>query len=696
MQPLVITVHGINSDGEWQNAVEKVLAPHCKCRHFRYRDYRYFGFALQLIGPVCGLLAAGCVGVSLGQLIDAPLEPASLAVALESALRHLGTPELPAKYAAASLMVVGLSFIGLLLIRTSSQIAARSVDVPISDRNVGKLSIFGVPLVATALFAESAWFWALPLAAVSMLLVSFEQRPAWLLSMPALLLAGCWLTDTGPLWHWVSLGVMVVAGLIIYLNVWRSAGNLRAVWLNFATLAKTWLVPVGMLLISGWLGIMAGAGLHTAQAALVDTPFRTVNAPAIWLLLAAALALLGVIEAIWRRRGCVDRFRRQVTKWIDEYDSIAPTVHIIAHSFGTFLTGEFLRLNDSQKRDANETPLKIDRVILVGSVLPSAYPWHQVIGESSGGHCGHVRNEVGERDWVVWLAGLTEHRLRPLLWLRVGWPALCWLRFGDAGRRGFMGRPELIHDVKNPYDDCESCCTREERLKHRVHNVRLPTFLHSDAFVAIERASIVWLPFILGLDPWGFWDFRRLCSQAAKYEQNRQNIQHRLDQLNNQLKKWRQDSVLAADEPSRKAAQDTLDGTVQEINAATNELTLVLNRITSIERQLGERVWDWTHNPAQGRETLRDYITDQIRYRIVEKDHRETEVEKKATEARQRAEAEYTDGTIKQTWEAVGQGMAALAALQTTPQPDSARIRLLSPQAAVEKALEALPEEAFT
>lgn len=94
--------------------------------------------------------------------------------------------------------------------------------------------------------------------------------------------------------------------------------------------------------------------------------------------------------------------------------------------------------------------------------------------------------------------------------------------------------------------------------------------------------------------------------------------------------------------------------------------------------------------------TLREHVTLEITRRIVARDRREVAVETKAIEARQRAEENYTAGTIKQIWEAVGQGMAAVAALQTTSQPDLAKIRLLSPRAAVEKALEALPEEAFS
>ncbi len=47
----VVTVHGINSDGEWQKEVHSVLERHFRCVGYRYRTYRYFGFALPISWP---------------------------------------------------------------------------------------------------------------------------------------------------------------------------------------------------------------------------------------------------------------------------------------------------------------------------------------------------------------------------------------------------------------------------------------------------------------------------------------------------------------------------------------------------------------------------------------------------------------------------------------------------------------------
>jgi hypothetical protein len=52
----VVTVHGIDSDGNWQERVEAVLAPHFECIGIKYTNYRRFG-ALRLsfgsVGLVC-------------------------------------------------------------------------------------------------------------------------------------------------------------------------------------------------------------------------------------------------------------------------------------------------------------------------------------------------------------------------------------------------------------------------------------------------------------------------------------------------------------------------------------------------------------------------------------------------------------------------------------------------------------------
>jgi len=47
----VVTVHGINSKGQWQERAEQVLAPHFSCINVKYAHYRSFGFLKVIVEP---------------------------------------------------------------------------------------------------------------------------------------------------------------------------------------------------------------------------------------------------------------------------------------------------------------------------------------------------------------------------------------------------------------------------------------------------------------------------------------------------------------------------------------------------------------------------------------------------------------------------------------------------------------------
>jgi hypothetical protein len=50
MPKMVITIHGINTVGGWQESVRWALHPHFVCYSIKYPEYRQFGFILQLFG----------------------------------------------------------------------------------------------------------------------------------------------------------------------------------------------------------------------------------------------------------------------------------------------------------------------------------------------------------------------------------------------------------------------------------------------------------------------------------------------------------------------------------------------------------------------------------------------------------------------------------------------------------------------
>ena len=54
----VLLVHGINSNGDWQDAVEHVLDPHFEVVKIRYWQYRWLG-AFKLVLEPWALILAG-------------------------------------------------------------------------------------------------------------------------------------------------------------------------------------------------------------------------------------------------------------------------------------------------------------------------------------------------------------------------------------------------------------------------------------------------------------------------------------------------------------------------------------------------------------------------------------------------------------------------------------------------------------
>src|SRR5689334_18491935 len=51
MPKKLITIHGINTKGEWQEDVGEVLGPHFECSSIKYPDYRWFGETKILLEP---------------------------------------------------------------------------------------------------------------------------------------------------------------------------------------------------------------------------------------------------------------------------------------------------------------------------------------------------------------------------------------------------------------------------------------------------------------------------------------------------------------------------------------------------------------------------------------------------------------------------------------------------------------------
>ena len=307
----------------------------------------------------------------------------------------------------------------------------------------------------------------------------------------------------------------------------------------------------------------------------------------------------------WRAFGSlefnVDTAHSEFKEWLVSRirDADGRQVHLIAHSFGTFLTGEAIR---------DEETSKLSRVLLVGSVLPRKYRW--AANEDSDAlkdTVNQVRNECGGRDPVAILIRLFE-----------AVPFVSRL-FGDSGGVGFdrIEGSNVIHHVENSLEFCEECVIPENIRVSRVHNIVLPTFRHSDAFAVKERTVRFWLPFLLGIEPWEYWDFRRLCAQADQYEGR---VQKALDELAIIQKKIigaarQRRTLLAAGATPGQIAE--AERQIQELEAEQREID---ERCQTEKRclkltddQLANRRWVWTELLGTG-VTLEEWIWDRLIY----------------------------------------------------------------------------------
>lgn len=205
-----------------------------------------------------------------------------------------------------------------------------------------------------------------------------------------------------------------------------------------------------------------------------------------WWLGSVALLGLLVVGAVRRRRSALDEFVRQFQEHV-KGETERPLV--IAHSFGTYLTGRSLHKHEF---------LGIDRAILVGCVLDRAFPWQQVI--EVRGQARQVWNEVGEYDLVVPLAGLA---------------ALVVPHLGIAGKRGFHDAPPLVHGVDGLLARCAKCPEAGEPF---VHNVLNPEHHHSDSFRSALHARNLWLPMLWGMPHREHGQFVERCGELRRLE----------------------------------------------------------------------------------------------------------------------------------------------------------------------------------
>ncbi len=168
---------------------------------------------------------------------------------------------------------------------------------------------------------------------------------------------------------------------------------------------------------------------------------------------------------VWSRRQPIARVTEQIR--ILQSKSSDNELTVIAHSFGTYILGHILR------RCAD---IKIDRIILCGSVLPQNFPWGEVAHRRIKD--GNIVNECGKRD--IW----------PLLARSASWG------YGSSGTHGFGD--VLVKDRFHNYQHSEYF---DEKFveKYWVSLIREGKFVQSDW--AAQRPTTPWWASVLPLLP---------------------------------------------------------------------------------------------------------------------------------------------------------------------------------------------------
>lgn len=182
--------------------------------------------------------------------------------------------------------------------------------------------------------------------------------------------------------------------------------------------------------------------------------------------------------------------------------------HVIAHSFGSYLTAVLLR----------KTPTAlIDRLILVGCVLPRRQKWRKFIDASQ---LGRIRNEWTRTDSLPRLAAFAGLFHRDL---------------GAAGCKGFLVEDTAVHDLPHPLAKCRSCGPKSGAV---IHNADCSGFGHSTALLAQGHARMSWIPFLWDIDP---GEYNQLLSTCLRYRTAKQS--HRWEEVARlelflQTKRW--------------------------------------------------------------------------------------------------------------------------------------------------------------
>lgn len=235
----------------------------------------------------------------------------------------------------------------------------------------------------------------------------------------------------------------------------------------------------------------------------------------VWEVIVVAVAVGLVVSfftAPLRRAGALRSWIRQA----GQYTSYSRP-HIIAHSFGTYLTGSALKtFPDVSAR----------RVVFVGCVLDEKFDWEGLLRQKPKAFEA-IRNDWTGKDRVVRLGRLLKWRIPD---------------FGSAGIFGFaLGK--LVHNVASPSQTCSSCAPGADA---QIHNFDCTGLGHSDTFLG-GHAARFWLPFLWHFDPVEYGDLLDCCEAASEAYANSQDHELKVaeDELLNSAWEWAHGTLIS-------------------------------------------------------------------------------------------------------------------------------------------------------
>ena len=255
------------------------------------------------------------------------------------------------------------------------------------------------------------------------------------------------------------------------------------------------------LVLDPWVGIVLAPGFYFLGTGFGLPKWAAAVAGVVGAFLASYFA------APLRRELARKSWMKQASRYLE-----FGRPHIIAHSFGTYLSIWALK---------SIPAARARRVVLVGCVLKDQFDWSELKKRKPDAFDA-VRNDWTDKDQVVRLAQWIEWRIED---------------FGRAGLTGFVGDASWVHNVASPDLSCASCGINSDAP---VHNFDCSGLGHSDSFLGGAHAARFWLPFLWGFDPKEYGDLLDCCESAADaFENHNQNaLQVAEDELLHTEWKW--------------------------------------------------------------------------------------------------------------------------------------------------------------